>query len=177
MTWPNKLKAPSPMYDPSGPVASVSQFKNRGSRLNHPFFARFALSVLCAVQGISTVVIDFNRTHATNPSWPGHARFHVVWQSIAVFLLSAVELLLLWIPTPFATQCFYLASLLAAISPLGFLAAFASRKVYGGTLSDPNGIPPVHLKLFGTVRAIDLNLAAVLAALVSLLAFIAIFRS
>ena len=144
--------------------------------LDHVLFARIALSILCAVQGISTIAIDFNRTHATNPSWTGHARFHVVWQSSTVFLLSALEVLLLWGPMFSSRAGFYLAALLAALSPIGFLLAFVCRKVYGGTLSDPNGIPPVPLEVFGVVRAIDLNLAAVLAALVSLLILVSISK-
>lgn len=144
--------------------------------MDHLLFARIALSCLCAVQGIATVAIDFNRTHATNPSWTGHARFHVVWQSSTVALLSALELLLIWTAGSFSREGFYLASLLAALSPIGFLTAFVTRKLFGGTLFDPDGIPPSHLKLFGSVLVIDLNLAAVTAALASLLAIVAIYK-
>lgn len=136
-----------------------------------------ALSILCAVQAIATVVIDFNRTHATNPLWTGHARFHLVWQSSTVVFLSGLALVLIWYPGPSEAQRFYLSALLAASSPLGFMTAFVSRRVFGGTLSDPNGIRPARVKLLRTVRAIDLNLVAVVAALLSLLAIIWMFRS
>ncbi len=134
------------------------------------------LTLLSVVQAIATVAIDFNRTHATNPLWPGHARFHLVWQSSTVVLLSMVGLVLIWYRSPYEAQRFYLAALLAALSPLGFLTAFISRRLFAGTLSDPNGIRPVRLWLLGSLRTIDVNLAAVTGALLSLLALIAIFN-
>jgi hypothetical protein len=145
--------------------------------MDHLLLARGSLSFLCVIQAIATTAIDFNRTHATNPLWTGHARFHVVWQSCTIVLLSGLELVLVWSSGPDADRRFYLATLLAAASPLGFLSAFASRKLFKGTLSDPNGIPPAHLKIFGSTRDIDLNLVAVIVALISLSAIIAIYRS
>ena len=35
--------------------------------------ARDLLAILCCLQGLTTLAIDLNRTHATNPEWPGHA--------------------------------------------------------------------------------------------------------
>jgi hypothetical protein len=128
------------------------------------------------LQGLGTLGIDFNRTHATNPGWTGHARFHVVWQSTSVALLSVVELLLIWLG-PFQHGGFYLASLLAAVSPLGFLTAFVYRGTFGGTLSDANGIPPARLKIFGAIHSVDLNLVAVVVALISLVAINAIYKA
>ena len=145
--------------------------------MNHYLFARAALSFVSVVQAVATVAIDFNRTHATNPLWTGHARFHLVWQSSTVVLLSGVGLLLVWHQGPFPLERFYLSALLAALSPLGFLTAFVSRTIYRGTLSDPNGIRQGHVRIFGSVRAIDLNLVAVVAALLSILAMLWIVRS
>jgi hypothetical protein len=143
--------------------------------LNHLMVARVLLSLLCGLQGLATLAIDFNRTHATNPSWTGHARFHVVWQSISVALLSVVELMLIWLRSPYQKDGFYVALLLATVSPLAFMIAFGSRVIFRGSLSDSNGIPPVRLTLFGKAFSIDLNLAAVIAALLSLGAILAIY--
>ena len=144
--------------------------------LDHTLLARIALSSLCLLQAIASVAIDFSRTHATNPLWVGHARFHVVWQSSTVVFLSVVELFLVWVLGPNHAERFYLAAVLAGLSPMGFLSAFLSRKLFAGTLSDPNGIPPAHIKLFGAVRSIDINLVAVVAALFSLCVIVEIFR-
>ena len=145
--------------------------------MNHHLTAQVALSLLWLGQAFATVTIDFNQTHATNPLWTGHARFHLVWQGGTVVLLAIVGLVLLWHPGPCEAQRFYLAALLAALSPLGFLAAFATRKLFGGTLADPNGISPARIKLLGSTRVVDLNVVAVFAALLSLFAMVWIYRS
>jgi len=139
--------------------------------------ARVALSTLCVLQGLATMAIHCNRTHATNPLWPGHARFHVVWQSATVAMMSVVEVALVWSRSPWQREGFYLATLLAALSPLGFMAAFVSRRMFGGTLLDPNGVPPMRVKIRGAVRSVDLNFVVVTTALIALVALAAIYSS
>lgn len=145
--------------------------------MDHLLLARTALTSLCIIQAVATTAIDFSKTHATNPLWTGHARFHVVWQSSTIVLLSALEVGLIWLSAPFGAGRFYLAALLAALSPIGFFTAFLSRKLFAGTLSDPNGIAPVHVRLLGRVRSIDMNLVAVTLALLSLFAIVEIYRA
>ena len=86
-----------------------------------PVIARVALTALSAVQGCAQVAIDVNRTHATHPRWPGHARFHVVWQSLTVLLLSGTGIVLIWTSYLRPEIGLRLAALLAAISPAAFL--------------------------------------------------------
>ena len=143
--------------------------------LNHAAFAQVSLSLLCTIQGLATLALDFNRTHATNPLWPGHARFHVVWQSVSVASFSILEVVLIWWQGPFQREGFYLASILAGVPPLGFLVAWLGRRIFKGTLSDPNGIPPARLTLRGRRISVDLNLVAVVAALLSLPVIVAIY--
>jgi hypothetical protein len=144
---------------------------------DHRFAAGVLLTGLCGIQGLATLAIDLHRSHATNPSWPGHARFHVVWQSMNVALLSVIEIGLIWWHGPRATQRFYLAVILASVSCFGFLLALLGRRLYGGTLSDPNGIPPARIAIAGRTLSIDLNLAAILAALFTLAAILGIYSS
>jgi hypothetical protein len=142
---------------------------------DHRFIACALLTCVCGIQGLATLAIDLHRTHATNPSWPGHARFHVVWQSMNAALLSALEIGLIWWHGPRAAPRFYLAATLASVSCFGFLLALFGRRFYGGTLSDPNGIPPARIAIAGRTLSIDLNFAAILAALLTLAAILEIY--
>jgi len=144
--------------------------------LDHRIAARCVLALLCAIQGLATPIIDFNRTHATNPNWPGHARFHLVWQAISTALLSILEVALIWWPGRFVEQRFFLAVVITCIPLLAFLIAVIGRVLYDGTLSDPNGIPPARILVLGRVRRIDLNLAVVTAALLVLAVVVIIYK-
>jgi hypothetical protein len=138
--------------------------------------ARVLLSLLCGIQGMATVAIDLNRTHATNPRWVGHARFHVVWQTLTMALLAVVELVLLWGGWVGEEQGFYLALALTGLSPLAFLVSCATRRAFGGTLSDPNGIPPKRVPIGGRVVLVDMNLVAVVTALMVMGGLVGMYR-
>ena len=129
--------------------------------------ARVLLGAFCIIQGLATVALDLNRTHAAHPRWLGHARFHVVWQTGTVAILAIIEACLLWIRGPLVSERFYLAAVLAAAPIAGFFAALASRHIYGGTLSDPGGIPPVRMRIAGCERQIDMNLVAEIAGVIT----------
>jgi hypothetical protein len=142
---------------------------------DHRVTACALLTGVCGIQGLATLAIDLHRTHATNPRWPGHARFHVVWQSMNGALLSALEIGLIWWHGPRVAQRFYLAVILASVSCFGFVLALLGRRFYGGTLSDPNGIPPARIAIAGRALSVDLNLVAILAALLTLAAILTIY--
>ncbi len=144
--------------------------------MTHLAVARVSLALLCGLQGLATLAIDLNRTHATNPLWPGHARFHVVWQTANTALLALLELALILSPGPFPEQRFYLTATLASVPMLGFFAALTGRATYRATLSDPNGIPPAKLRVLRRFLLVDLNLAAVLGGILALLAIVFIYR-
>ena len=121
------------------------------------------------------MAIDLGRTHARNPQWTGHARFHVVWQAVSTFALSAIEVLLLLAPGVHASERFYLAAGLAAVPMLGFAIAFGARAVFGGTLSDPNGMRPARVTWNGGQYLVDLNLAAEIAGIAALITIVAAY--
>ena len=138
--------------------------------------ARDLLAALCILQGLATVVIDLNRTHATNPQWPGHARFHLVWQTAAFASLAALEAVMALADGPLQTKRFYLAAVLAAIPMIGFFTAFFARALYKGTLSDPNGMKPLKITFRGKRLSIDLNLVAEIIGLLAIAAIVALYR-
>jgi hypothetical protein len=144
--------------------------------MSHQAIARALLALLSAVQGLATLGVDLNRTHATNPSWTRHARFHLVWQASSYALLSVLVIVIVLIPGPCATGRFYLSAALVSVPILGCFSAFLTRKLYGGALFDPNGIPPVTIRFFAKARQIDMNLATEIVALGMLSGIVAIFR-
>lgn len=140
------------------------------------FFARAVVTAIAAGQGIMPVFIDLNRTHATNPLWTGHARFHLVHQVFTLLPAAAVEVALLWWPGAAFHSRFYLAAILTATSLAGFLVAACTRPLYGGALRDPNGMRPLRLRLGSRRVVFDANLPIVLLASVLLLAAVLLFR-
>ncbi|MGA8088623.1 MAG: DUF6640 family protein [Terracidiphilus sp.] len=139
------------------------------------FLARLMVSAVAAGQGISPLFIDLNRTHATNPLWSGHARFHVVWQTLGLFFLGVIGVALIWLPSPESRLLFYLAALLTALPMLSFLVAMLCRRAYGGTLHDPNGIQPVRIRIGAHMREFDMNAVLVIFGGVVLAAAVALF--
>jgi hypothetical protein len=139
------------------------------------FVARVTVSAIAAGQGILPLFIDLNRTHATNPQWPGHARLHLVWQTFTVLPTSAIAVALLWWPDAALREHFFLAVLLTATSLAGFLTATLTRSLYGGTLHDPNGIQPARLRVGSRLIVFDLNLVIVCVAAVLLIVAVMLY--
>jgi len=144
--------------------------------MTHSAIARCLLALLCGTQGVATLAIDLNRSHASNPHWPGHARFHLVWQVISYALLSLVEVALILVAGAYREQRFYLAAILAGIPMLSCQFAFVGRRMYGGAVYNPDGIQPIRISFFGSELTIDLNLTSEVVALLMLLAIVALFR-
>jgi len=65
--------------------------------------------------------------------------------------------------------------LLAGTSLAGFMIAALARKLYGGTLHDPNGIQPMRMHIGSREVAFDMNVPIVIAASVLLAAAVIVF--
>ncbi len=143
--------------------------------MSSPFLARLMVTAVAAGQGITPLFIDLSRTHATNPVWTGHARFHVVWQTFVFLSASIVEVALLWAIAPGVHLLFYLATLLTALPMFAFLTAMFTKSLYGGTLHDPNGVQPVRIRIGGRIREIDMNVVLIIAGAAVLLIALLIF--
>ncbi|MGW4912732.1 hypothetical protein [Streptomyces sp. NPDC004270] len=122
--------------------------------------ARILLTFVVLGYSLVPALADFNRTHATNPLWTGHARYHVVWQVSSYLGIGAVSLGLLWLPLEHPVWRAHLTAAIALCVYGGFFAAAASRRLYGGTLADENGYKRLEPHVFGRPWSVDLNIAA-----------------
>jgi len=131
--------------------------------------------LFCAAQAVATPAIDFNRTHATNPLWTRHARFHLVWQIFSQCLFAVFAGWLAWHQGPGMTARFYWATAILAIPLVGFLGATIARSAYGGALHDPNGILPKRLTILGKRLEVDVNLVVAVAGLAALACILVVY--
>jgi hypothetical protein len=104
--------------------------------------ARILLTLATLGYGVVTIKADFNNTHATNPLWTPHARFHVVWQIVSYFGIAMISLCVIWLDGPLPTERLYLAAAMALAVYGAFFVALLARPLFGGTLYDENGYLP-----------------------------------
>jgi hypothetical protein len=118
--------------------------------------ARVLLTLNTLGYGLAPVFADFNKTHATNPLWTPHARFHVVWQVSSYCGVGLIALWLIWSAGPAGKL--WLAVALAVAMYAGFFATVFSMPRFGGSVADPNGVPPLGtVNLGGRPLVLDAN--------------------
>jgi hypothetical protein len=132
--------------------------------------ARILLSLVTVGYAFITILADINKTHATNPAWTPHARFHVVWQVASYAGFGLIALALIWAPGPSAVARLYLAAAFAVAVYGGFFVALFTMRLYGGRTFDDNGYLPFAVPLGRRPKLWDLNVTAFSAFTVLLLA-------
>jgi len=125
--------------------------------VDHMLVAKILLSLTTAGWAFATVLADFNKTHATNPRWTPHARFHVVWQISSYVGFGVLALALIWWPGPLALERLYLVALMSAIVYAAFFAALIAMPVYGGRAYDENGYQPFAAPIPIVAKMWDVN--------------------
>ena len=121
-------------------------------------FPRIVMTLTAIMLAVGPAVADFNKTHATNPLWPPHARFHVVWQVITNSSLCLMLLYILW--TPLVAQYHFqliLSAMVQGAILLPIYITIATMGVFGGALKDVNGIRPFKLSIGGRDLELDTN--------------------
>src|SRR5476651_1293944 len=109
---------------------------------DHILLARILFTLTTAGYALGTVLADFNKTHATNPKWTGHARFHVVWQINSYVGFGLLALALIWWSGPLVTERLCLVAIMGAIVYVAFFVALVAMPVYRGAAYDQNGYKP-----------------------------------
>jgi len=104
--------------------------------------ARILLTLTIVGYALVTIKADFNKTHATTPTWTPHARFHVVWQILSYAGVGLIALYLIWVPGPAPLERLYLAAAISVAIYGAFFTAVFARPVFGGALYDDNGYRP-----------------------------------
>src|SRR5205085_12179209 len=113
--------------------------------------ARILLALASIGYGVITVKADFNRTHATNPLWTPHARFHVVWQILSYVGFGLIAQALIWMPGTYAIERLYLAAAFAAVVYGAFFIALLAMPLYVGRTLDESGTQPYAMS-YGRMR-------------------------
>ena len=127
--------------------------------------AQILLTVATVGYGILTLKADFNATHATNPLWTPHARFHVVWQITSYCGFGLIALALIWCAGPLEVERLYLAAAFALIVYGSFFVAVFTRALYRGKLYDENGYLPFRAPLGAGLWDLNTTVFGVMAVL------------
>ena len=137
--------------------------------------ARVLLTINTIGYSAIPVLADFNKTHATNPTWTPHARFHVVWQVLSYCGIGLIALWLIWSAGPVGKL--WLAAALAVAMYAAFFVTALAMPRFGGGLADPNGVPPLgRATIGGKPLALDANLTVFSAQTAILLVAIFLIR-
>src|SRR2546423_10906747 len=59
-----------------------------------------ALLTITCIEFFGPIGRDTNWTHLLNPTWPGHARIHLVWFLALIFFSGLANLYLIWFRRP-----------------------------------------------------------------------------
>jgi hypothetical protein len=120
--------------------------------------ARILLTLVTLGYGFATILADLNKTHASNPKWTPHARFHVVWQINSYIGFGLLALALLWWPGPYATERLVLVAVMGVIVYAAFFVALFTMPVYGGAAYDDNGYQPFAAPIPIVAKRWDVNI-------------------
>ena len=104
---------------------------------------RMLMTMATLMYGLIPPFVDLTETHVFHPDWTPHARMHMVWLLGTNSTLVVVALFFLWLYRENSAFGVRLAGVLGLCVYGGFMLSAATTSLYGGSLSDKGGVPPV----------------------------------
>ena len=126
----------------------------------NPVAMKILISIVTLIYGVVPVIADVNETHLLNPDWSPHARVHGAWFLFFGWAMAMMSLFFIWVRDWIYIPCF-----VGLMFTSGFWVAFLAAPLYGGSLTDPNGIETKMLGLEGNVFTFTLVTAVLLSTL------------
>ena len=103
------------------------------------------LLTLCAFEFFGPALRDAGPSHAMNPTWVGHARFHMVWFICLMVVSGLLNLYLVWGRKPASLRDLALSAAWQGTTLLGFWLACVLTPFYGGLVFDES----IHVRVLG----------------------------
>ena len=122
---------------------------------------RIIMTIATLMYGVIPPFVDLTETHVFHQDWTPHARMHMVWLLGTNTTIALVALYFLWLQKSSSALGVRLAGVLGLCVYGGFMLSASTTSLYGGSLSDKGGVPPV--------MGMDANILAFSLALVLLL--------
>lgn len=104
---------------------------------------RILMTAATLIYGIIPPVVDLTETHVFHPDWTPHSRMHMVWLLGTNSSLALIALFFLWMYKQDRAFGIRLAGTLGLCVYGGFMLSAATTSLYGGSLSDKGGVPPI----------------------------------
>ncbi|MEY4269853.1 MAG: hypothetical protein RLZZ58_1069 [Pseudomonadota bacterium] len=109
------------------------------------------------------VVDILTPTHVFNADWVPHARFHTMWAILSTSAIGILALWLLWRGPALHKFGTHLAGVIGSCVLGAFMLAAATMSLYGGALSDANGVPLLAIGVDANLVTFGVALALILA--------------
>lgn len=104
---------------------------------------RIIMTLATLMYGVIPPLVDLTETHVFHPDWMPHARMHMVWLLCTNTAIALVALYFLWLHKSSLAVGVHLAGVLGLCVYGGFMLSAFTTPLYGGSMSDNGGVPPV----------------------------------
>ena len=103
------------------------------------------LLTLTAFEFFGPALRDIDISHLQNPTWPGHARVHMMWLISYMVTSGLANVYLIWFRKPFTPQNLYLAFGWQTCNLAAFWSAVVFSPLYNGAVIDGT----YHVQILG----------------------------